>query len=211
MFTGLIERTGKIIRIQPLARGKKLLIDPGEMFELKLGDSVALDGACFTVVRLEGNCFEVELSPESLEKTTFAGKQPGSKVNIERPLKLSDRLGGHLVLGHVDGVGRIVKARKNGEFVEMEIEAPGELADLLVEKGSVAVDGISLTANALSGSVFSVTLIPETLKRTCLGTKKVGETVNLETDIIGKYVARLLSKKPASGGLSLEKLREEGY
>jgi len=211
MFTGLIERTGKILRVRPLARGKKLLIDPGDKFELALGDSVALDGACFTVVSREGNYFEVELSSESLEKTTFAQKQPGNKVNLERPLKLSDRLGGHLVLGHVDGVGKIITVRKSGEFLEMEIDAPAEVARLLVEKGSVAVDGISLTANALSGSAFSITLIPETLKRTSIGSKKIGESVNLEADIIGKYVARLLSKGAKPQGLTWEKLREEGY
>jgi riboflavin synthase len=211
MFTGLIERVGKIIRVQALAKGKKFLVDPGKEFEVSLGDSVAMDGACFTVVGREGDGFWVEVSAESLSRTTFEKKQSGDKVNLERSLKLSDRLGGHLVLGHIDGAGRVKRLEKSGEFVEVEIEAGKEVSDYLVEKGSVAVDGISLTVNALKGNCFSVMLIPETLKRTGLGAKRTGDAVNLESDIIGKYVARLLKKGRAGGAITLEKLIEEGY
>ena len=211
MFTGLIERAGKIVRVQALAKGKKFLIDPGAEFEVSPGDSVAMDGACFTVVGREGDGFWVEVSGESLSRTTFEKKQAGEQVNLERSLRLSDRLGGHLVLGHVDGMGKIKKLKKSGEFVEIEIEAGKEVSDYLVGKGSVAVDGISLTVNGIKETVFSVMLIPETLKRTGLGAKRVGDTVNLESDIIGKYVARLLKRGRAGGGLTLEKLTEEGY
>jgi len=211
MFTGLIERAGKILRVQALAKGKKFLVDPGAEFEVSPGDSVAMDGACFTVVSREGGGFWVEVSGESLSRTTFEKKQAGEQVNLERALRLSDRLGGHLVLGHVDGMGKIKKLKKSGEFVEIEIESGKEVSDHLVEKGSVAVDGVSLTVNGIKGGVFSVMLIPETLKRTGLGAKRVGDSVNLESDIIGKYVARLLKRGRAGGGITLEKLTEEGY
>lgn len=209
MFTGLIERTGKILRIQPMGRGKKFLIDPGADFEVGLGDSVAIDGACFTVVEKVGNAFAVEVSSESLSRTTFPKKQVGEKVNLERSLRLGDRLGGHLVLGHIDGVGRIKRISRRGEFEELEIEASEAVAKYLVEKGSIAVDGVSLTVNLVSGSVFSVVLIPETLKRTTLGEKRVGAEVNLEADILGKYVEKFLSK--GKKALSLEDLQGEGF
>jgi len=211
MFTGLIERVGKIARVQAFGQGKKFLIDPGEGFETAPGDSVALDGACFTVVSLEGKHLWVEVSSESLARTTFEKKQAGDQVNLERSLRLSDRLGGHLVLGHVDGMGRIKKVTRGAEFTELEIEAPKEVAAFLVEKGSIAVDGISLTVNSLAGATFSIMLIPETRKRTTLASRKIGDAVNLEADIIGKYVARLLKKGRGPGGLTLEKLLEEGY
>ncbi len=211
MFTGLIERTGKIIRVQAMAAGKKFLIDPGAGFEAGPGESIALDGACFTVVERTGDHFWVTVSSESLARTTFGKKSAEGLLNIERALKLSDRLGGHLVLGHVDGVGKVKKISKGAEFVEMEIEAPQEVAQFLVAKGSVAVDGVSLTVNKLEGGMFSVMLIPETLKRTTLSARKTGDEVNLEADIIGKYVARLLKKGQETRGLTFEKLLEEGY
>jgi len=211
MFTGIIERIAKIVRIQPLGKGKKFLIDPGAKLEVSLGESIALDGACFTVVSLEGNNFWVEVSSESLSRTSFDKIQAGDQVNLERSLRLTDRLGGHIVLGHIDGIGAIKRIEQRGEFMEIEIEAPREVAGFLVEKGSIAVDGISLTINALSGQNFSAMLIPETLKRTTLAGKKTGERVNLEADIIGKYVARLLKKDKEAKGLTLEKLIEEGY
>jgi len=208
MFTGLIERVGKIIRVQKMALGKKFLIDAGEDFEVGVGDSVAVDGACFTVTAKQKDGFWIEVSSESLKRTSFDKKQVGVKVNLERALRLSDRLGGHLALGHIDGVGLIRQVVKKGEFWEMEISSPREVERYLIEKGSIAVDGISLTVNQVSGANFKVMLIPETLTRTSLGEKRVGEEVNLEADIIGKYVERFLKKE---SGLSPEKLKEEGY
>jgi len=208
MFTGLIERMGKVIQVQQIALGKKFLIETGKDFEVKPGDSVAVDGACFTITDKEKDGFWVEVSSESLKRTSFDKKRVGMKVNLERALRLSDRLGGHLVLGHIDGVGLIKQVVKKGEFWEMEISAPREVERYLIEKGSIAVDGISLTVNQVSGANFKVMLIPETLKRTTLGEKGVGEEVNLEADIIGKYVEQFLKKQ---NGLSLEKLKEEGY
>ncbi len=209
MFTGLIERVGKIVRIQPLAPGKKFLISPGKDFETAAGDSVAVDGTCFTVTGRQGDSFWVEVSPESLSRSTIGKQRIGGKVNLERPLRPSDRLGGHFVLGHVDGIGSIKKLAKPAGFLEIEIEAERDLEKYLVEKGSIAVDGISLTINKVKGPVFSLMLIPETLKRTTLAEKKIGDPVNLETDIIGKYVERFLSRDRQ--GLTKERLREEGF
>ena len=209
MFTGLIERVGTISRIQPLSSGKKILVEPGKDFQTALGDSVAVDGACFTVASKSGNSFWVGLSKESLSRTTFQSRKVGERVNLERALKLSDRLGGHFVLGHIDGVGKIKKLSRAGEFQEWELEAPEDLKRYLVEKGAIAIDGISLTINRVSGRVFSVMLIPETLKRTALGGKKVGDPVNLEADLRGKYVEKFLGK--GRGALSLERLKEEGF
>jgi len=209
MFTGLIERIGKIARLEPLGDGKIFLIDPGKGFEVSAGDSVALDGACFTVTEKSGNSFRVEVSSESLSRTTFKKKKAGARVNLERSLRLSDRLAGHFVLGHIDGIGKIKKLSKKGGFQEMEIEAPRELEKYLVEKGSIAVDGISLTINRVSGPVFSIMLIPETLKRTTIGEKKVGTEVNLEADLLGKYVEKFIGKDKK--GITLERLREDGF
>jgi riboflavin synthase len=209
MFTGLIERVGKILRIQALRKGKKFLIDAGAAFEVSEGDSVALDGACFTVTEKDVDSFWVEVSPESLGRTTFGKKKAGDRVNMERSLKLGDRLGGHMVLGHIDGIGKVKKISNRGEFQEMEIETRRGLEKYLVEKGSIAVDGVSLTVNQVSDLVFSVMLIPETLKRTTLGGKRAGDEVNLEFDILGKYVERLLRNEKKA--LSLERLQEEGF
>ncbi len=208
MFTGLIERVGKIVQLEAGAGGKKFCINAGKDFELNLGDSVSVDGACLTVIKIEGEKFWIEASPETLKKTTLSQKKVGGEVNLERALRLSDRLGGHFVLGHIDGVGRVRKKTRRGEFLELEIEAPSELGKYLIEKGSIAVDGISLTINQVQGNIFSVMLIPETLKRTTISQKKPGDKVNLEADIIGKYVEKLLQKTPS---LTIDKLKEEGY
>lgn len=213
MFTGLIETTGKVKEARRRGGMLELAIEPeAQGFELKPGDSVAVDGLCLTVVEWSGSSFQVEVSPESLQRSTLGELRVGARVNLERALRLSDRLGGHLVQGHVDGVGRVEEKRPEGEFVRLEISAPEEILRYLVEKGSVAVDGISLTVNGVSGRRFWVMLIPETLRRTTLGEKAVGRKVNLESDLIAKYVERLLGGRGAgSGGLTLERLREEGF
>ncbi len=209
MFTGLIERIGKIIKVEQFGQGKRFLIDAGEDFEVKDGDSVAIDGVCLTVSGQEENSFWVEASPETLAKTTLAQKTSGDEVNLERALEIGARLGGHFVLGHIDGIGIVRKTERRGEFMEMEIEAPKEVATYLVQKGSIAVDGISLTINEVRGNFFTVMLIPETLKRTTISKKRPGMQVNLEADIIGKYVEKFLQLK--SENLTLEKLKELGF
>ena len=181
-------------------------------FEITLGDSVAVNGLCLTVVERPPWGFRVQVSSESLKRSTLGELRAGRRVNLERALRLGDRLGGHLVQGHVDGVGRIEERRLEGEFERMVISAPAEVLRYAVEKGSMAVDGISLTVNGVAGDRFWVMLIPETLRRTTLGEKAVGRRVNLEADLIAKYVERLLAGRMGAGqGISLDKLREEGF
>lgn len=214
MFTGLIQDVG---RVAAAAGGvpRRLAIEtalPAESFAR--GESVAINGACLTVVANGRGRFEVEAAGETLRCTTLGRLKVGDPVNLERALTLADRLGGHLVLGHVDGMGRIVLSRPEGGGRLVEIEAPPELLSFLLPKGSVAVDGVSLTVNVVRGNRFEVLLIPETLQRTQLGGVVTGDGVNLEADVLGKYVARLLSFQPQAAGpipLDLERLKRAGF
>ncbi|MGI5863363.1 MAG: riboflavin synthase [Myxococcales bacterium] len=211
MFTGLVQDVGTV---ESLARGAMARISlrtalPAE--ELELGESIACNGACLTVVARRAGGFEVEASDETLRRTTIGSWAAGTRVNLERAMRLSDRLGGHLVLGHVDAVSRVVSRRQEGGALVLGFWLPPELAPLFIEKGSVAVDGTSLTVNAVSSDRFEVALIPETQRRTALGDKRVGEAVNLETDVIGKYVARLLGRQAFAGRVDEELLRRCGF
>ena len=214
MFTGLIEDVGEVTA---LTRGERTRlavrpsrIPPGEWVP---GESVAVDGACLTVVAVEGGGFVAEVSPETLGRTTLELARPGGRVNLERAMRLGDRLGGHLVLGHVDGVGRIERLARVGAFVELAVEAPPEVAPWLLPKGSVAIDGISLTVTEGQGRRFTVMLIPETQQRTGLAGKGEGARVNLEGDVLGKWVARLVGTagRPAAGGVDEDFLRRHGF
>lgn len=213
MFTGLIERVGKIKGRKSRGSGAVFEIDAGPApFEVGAGDSVAVEGVCLTAVEVEGSIFKVDVSSESLSRSTLGAARQGGRVNLERALRLGDRLGGHMVTGHVDAMGKIVEVRPEGDFTRVVISAPAEVMALTVEKGSMAVDGISLTVNGVSKDRFWVMIIPETLARTTLSSRKAGDQVNLETDLLGKYVARLLGK---SAGVSdkdlLARLGEEGF
>jgi riboflavin synthase len=210
MFTGIIQEIGTIQRVSP-GQAYKLRIRAGKVLEgIELGDSISVDGACLTVVDFDETSFEVDAMPETIEKTTLKYLQPGSRVNLEASLKLGDKMGGHWVTGHVDGTGKILSTKKAGNAVIYEISIPAELAEQLVPKGSVAVDGISLTVIECERESFKVGLIPHTLQSATLGGKGVGSHVNLETDVIGKYVHRYL--KGASGDAVTEKLlREAGF
>jgi riboflavin synthase len=211
MFTGLIEDVGTVERISFGGMAEvSIRAFAGE--NLQLGESVAIDGACLTVVELKPGAFRVEASPETLRRTTLGSLERGSRVNLERALTLGDRLGGHLVLGHVDAVSQLLSIRDEGVSRVIEFSLPSSLAPLFIEKGSVAVDGISLTVNQLGADRFSVAIIPETQKRTTLAAKRVGARVNLEADLIGKYIARLYSLQRGGGvGLSEESLRAAGF
>ncbi len=185
------------------------------MTDFALGESIALNGVCLTVVETAEGFFSVEAGAETLARTTVGRWAVGERVHLERALALGDRLGGHLVLGHVDGVGRVKESRAEQGGWLLEIEAPPEVEPFLLPKGSVAVDGVSLTVNRVEGDRFSLFLIPETLKRTTLPQLKVGAEVNLEADILGKYVARLLGRahelpgvKP---GITIEALQAAGF
>jgi riboflavin synthase len=191
MFSGLIEDIGEVERlttggVTDLWVASRLCAEPMER-----GDSIAVDGVCLTVVELNSKRFRVQAAPETLRRTTLGNFRPGTKVNLERALRFGDRLGGHLVQGHVDAVSRIVEAYPEGDSLVMSYSLPAALAPFLIEKGSVAVDGISLTVTRVSSDAFSVMLIPETRLRTTLASKKPGEAVNLEADLIGKYIERL--------------------
>jgi len=194
MFTGLVEDTGSIARIHRKSDRAELVIRPKSMpvGDLALGESVAVNGVCLTVTTTDSNTFSVLAGAETLRRTNLGELGHSSIVNLERAMKLSDRLGGHLVSGHVDAVGRINSRRDMGANLEFNISLSSEVRSYVVEKGSIAVDGISLTVNRVDDNSFSVALIPHTAHVTTLGQKAVGRTVNLEVDIIGKYVEKLL-------------------
>jgi riboflavin synthase len=203
MFTGIIEDLGEVRRWEKRAgAGVLTLAARLPMEEMKLGASIAVNGACLTIVDKTGSHFRVDVSPETIQRTNFGSLRRGDIVNLERPLRLSDRLGGHLVTGHVDGIGVAEKIRKQGKFIFYTFRVPPALDLQLVQKGSVAVDGISLTVNECEKGRFSVAVIPFTLKHTNLRDLGVGDKVNIETDLIGKYVQRLLHLKPCPSPLS---------
>ncbi len=215
MFTGIVEEVGKVRALRRQADGTVVGIEARAVVaELKPGDSIAVSGACLTVTECTGNGFSCDLSPETLQRTTLGEARRGMAVNLERPLALGSRLGGHFVQGHVDGIGRLLSRTPGGDGSLITVEYPAELERYLVHKGSVAVDGISLTIASLEGTAFTVAVIPFTLRMTNLGGLKVGSPVNLEVDILGKYVERffklgLSSEKPS--GLSAAYLKEQGF
>jgi len=194
MFTGIIEGTGTVDALQARQDGARLAIKTElDVGALPLGASIAVDGVCLTVVDRAAGRFAADLGPETLARTTLGALRPGARVHLERPLRLGDPLGGHLVSGHVDGVGRVVARREVGESLELEIAAPQAVAGTLVAKGSVTVAGASLTVNSVADDRFQVTLIPHTLAVTTLGQLPVGAPVNLEGDLIAKHVDRLVA------------------
>jgi len=215
MFTGLIEEVGVVERMRQHDGVEQLAIKgEGAVAGLAIGQSIAVDGTCLTVTSVEHNLFEADVSEETLARTTLGELRRGDPVNLERPCRPSDRLGGHFVTGHIDGVGTIVELREADSMWWYSFSYPQALRPLLVKKGSVAVDGISLTIAGLNDISFGVAIIPHTYRHTTLGTKQVGRRVNLETDLLGKYVIRYLEGLGASGrrtALTESYLREMGY
>jgi riboflavin synthase len=191
VFTGLVQDVGTIARVSRGGMMDVWIRTALGVADFARGESIAVDGACLTVVEARGEEFRVQASAETLRRTTLGDARPGAPVNLERALRLSDRLGGHLVLGHVDAVGEVVSRRPEGAALLVAFSLPRELSPYFIEKGSVAVDGVSLTVNELFPDRFTVALIPETQERTALSRKMPGQRVNLEADLIGKYVARL--------------------
>ena len=193
MFTGIIEGLGTVVKLRPSGRGKRLVVTTDlELKEMKIGDSIAVNGACLTAVVISANRFEADLSPETLSRTTLNKVKTGDRVNLERALRISDRLDGHLVSGHIDGIGTLSGRESDDNAIIITIAVPEALSRYMIPKGSVAVDGISLTINHCSRDRFSVSIIPYTSKLTTLGIKKKGDAVNIETDMIGKYVERFV-------------------
>ncbi|MGQ0811722.1 MAG: riboflavin synthase [Nitrospiraceae bacterium] len=196
MFTGIIEEMGVVKTLEKSLTSTRLdILASVVMGDLVIGASVSVNGACLTVVTKQDRDFSVEVSPETLSVTTLGALSPGAPVNLERAMRLNERIGGHLVAGHVDGVGMIRTREQEGNAVVLTIEAPKEILRYCVPKGSVTVDGISLTICALTDRSFSVSIIPHTAKATTLGMKQQGDSVNLESDLIGKYVERLLQAR----------------
>jgi riboflavin synthase len=195
MFTGLVADIGTVEEVESGAEGARLRIRTALAGELSPGDSIAVNGACLTAADTNGDRFGADVMNQTLERTSLGPVRPGARVNLELPLRLSDRLGGHLVQGHVDGTGEVTSTGDDGFARRLTIEVPDELRRFVVERGSVAVDGVSLTVAGLTERGFEVALIPETLERTTLGDAAEGTRVNLELDVIARYVDRLLGFK----------------
>lgn len=216
MFTGIIEEIGTVTAIKKSALESRLTISAERIFsDLKTGDSVAVNGVCLTASVISGNTFTADVMNETFSRTSLATLSSGSHVNLERAMAADGRFGGHIVAGHVDGTGIIKDIRKDGNAVWFIIGASPEVLKYIVEKGSVAIDGISLTVAEVTKNNFSVSTIPHTLSQTILAEKKTGDAVNLENDIIGKYVERLMGftkkNKTDKGRVTLELLARNGY
>ena len=211
MFTGIIEEVGQVVSLKQLKAGRELFVKAEKVSSsLKIGESIAVDGVCLTITRVEKNIFQAFLSPETLKRSNLGEVQRGNKVNLERAVRLAERMGGHLVTGHIDARGSIHQRREMVEGLEIEVEIPREDLNLVIPKGSMAIDGVSLTITSLRGNIINFSIIPHTARMTTLGFKKKGDKVNLEYDLIGKYLWRFWEsekKKP----LSLEGLKQAGF
>jgi riboflavin synthase len=213
MFTGIVEDTAKVSRIEHRGQEKSLILElPPHLTEVQLGDSININGVCLTVVQKNEQRIELDLSSETLQKTALRELREGDQVNLERALRLTDRLGGHIVTGHVDGIGEIVEKREEGDFLQLRIRVPESVSRYVVQKGSIAIDGISLTVNEYQEGEVRMTLIPYTIEKTTLRQKRVGDRVNIEGDILGKYVEKFLDRgdrKP--GQVDLSFLKQHGF
>lgn len=216
MFTGIIEATGEISRIEPKGGDTRLYIRTGklDLGDVKLGDSIAVNGVCLTAVDLPGDGFWADVSQETLAKTTLAECRVGQRVNLEKALTPSTRLGGHLVSGHVDGIGEIMSRKPVVRSVQFAVRVPDALARYIAHKGSVCVDGISLTVNAVDGAVFELNIVPHTLRETIMDDYQPGTRVNIEVDLIARYLERLLLGEAAARpgtDISREFLAKHGF
>lgn len=213
MFTGIIEEIGFIKQIQRKPQGGTLAIAASHVLvDSKIGDSIAIDGACLTMTQVDEAGFKADISAETLRRTTLGERKLGDAVNLERPLQLGDRLNGHLVLGHVDDVGTISDWQDEGDSSLMRVSVSSEVMRYVVYKGSVCVDGISLTIASLFDDGFEIALIPHTKAVTTLGSKQIGNRVNIEVDLLGRYIERLLTNQsPKSDSIDLAFLAEHGY
>lgn len=217
MFTGIIEALGEIRALTPKGGDVRLHVATGklDLADVKLGDSIAVNGVCLTAVDLPGDGFWADVSRETLSLTSLGGLKPGSRVNLEKALMPTSRLGGHLVSGHVDGLGEVVSRADNARAVQFRLRAPAELARYIALKGSITVDGVSLTVNAVDGAEFELTIVPHTLGETIMADYRPGRRVNLEVDLLARYLERLLlgdkAAESSKGGVTETFLAEHGY
>lgn len=217
MFTGIIEAIGTVRAMTPKGGDVRVYIATGklDLSDVKLGDSIAVNGICLTAVELPGDGFWADVSRETLTRTAFVQLKVGSRVNLEKALTPSSRLGGHLVSGHVDGVGEIISRADNARAIQFRVRAPRELAKYIAFKGSITVDGTSLTVNAINGAEFELTIVPHTLQETIMADYHTGRTVNLEVDLLARYLERLLmgdkAAEPTTSGITEHFLAEHGY
>ena len=208
MFTGIVEELG---RVQTITKDKITVECGTVLVDAKLGDSIAVNGVCLTVVDVMSKGFIADVSPETYRVTVLGDLKAGSFVNLERAMKADGRFGGHMVSGHIDGVAKFISVKKNGEFYDLKIELESELLKYVVKKGSIAINGISLTVAKVSGKVISIAVIPHTFENTNLKDLKSGDFVNIEVDIIAKYIEKFLSTRDNKSSISLEFLQEHGF
>ncbi|MGA0959600.1 MAG: riboflavin synthase [Sedimenticolaceae bacterium] len=218
MFTGIIESIGKIAKMEKRGGDVRLHIATGklDLSDVALGDSIAVNGVCLTAVVLPGDGFVADVSNETLSLTSLGQLSTGSPVNLEKALTMSTRLGGHLVSGHVDGLGEVIAKSEDARSIRFTVKAPDELAKYIAHKGSVTVDGTSLTVNAVKGAEFELNIVPHTAQETIMSEYEVGRKVNLEVDLVARYLERLLlgdkaANAYAEGGLNMQKLMEAGF
>ncbi len=201
MFTGIIEGPGKIIGKRTIGGGLAYDLEAGfDLIEPKEGESIAVSGVCLTAYSIRGRCFSVDVSPETVSRTKLGLLGPGAIVNLERALRLSDRLGGHIVSGHVDCLATVAGRKEIGNYTIFSFSLPIEQGRYIIEKGSITIDGVSLTVNVCGSGTFTVSIIPHSLKMTTLDALKVGNKVNIEVDVIGKYIEKLLAPRPSMAG-----------
>lgn len=212
MFTGIVESKGRIKNIRKGNGGLIISVaTPLDLSDDAIGDSISVNGVCLTATEITKDTFSTDVSGETLSRTTLGELKAGCEVNLERALKAGDRFGGHIVTGHIDGLGEITKMERRQESVYIEIFAGKEILKYVVEKGSIAIDGVSLTVNSAGDRFFALNIIPHTLRITTLGSRKKGDRVNIETDIIGKYVEKLLGGKNLTKGVDVGLLKEYGF
>ena len=218
MFTGIIQAVGTVVSMQPTGGDLRLRIETGQLSldDVALGDSICTSGVCLTVIELPGDGYWADVSVETLDFTTLGALKPGSRVNLEKALTPASRLGGHIVSGHVDGVGEILGLQQDARSIRVEVGAPAELAKYIAHKGSICIDGTSLTVNAVTGNRFELNIIPQTMAETIFGEYRPGSRVNLEVDVIARYLERLVLGDAAAdpevgAGLSMEILADNGF
>lgn len=219
MFTGLIERTGALLRTERSGPDARMIIRADfKSGAFVLGESIAVDGACLSVVEFKSDVFTADISAETLSRTTLGRKGPGSVLNLERALRFGDRLGGHLVTGHIDGIATLSNRRKEGRSLRLFFDAPAEVTRHIIEKGSVAINGISLTVNGVSEEGFDVNIVPHTASETTINALRAGDEVNIETDLIGKYVEKMIGawgsapgKAGAENRIDADFLKKHGF